>query len=69
MFPCFLIFVEAFLLGGHENLESSKNAGNIIGIHPQALISHFKQIINHKNPISTDCLKILHEYKQNKQNF
>ena len=36
-----------------ENLESSKNAKLNIGIHPQALIRHFKPIINHKNPTST----------------
>ena len=36
-----------------EHLESSKIVHKSIAIHPQALISHFKQIINHKKTKNT----------------
>ena len=32
-----------------QHVEMSKNVKNNIGNHPQALISHFGPIINHKN--------------------
>ena len=42
-----------------RNVESSKNVKHKTGIHPQALMSHFKPIINLKNSQMPKQIKTL----------
>ena len=50
MFQVFLVIIQRSRCPDLVKIESSRYFQKNIGIHPQAFISHFKPIINHKNP-------------------
>ena len=50
-----------------QQMEIVPNLKNNIGIHPQALISHFEAIINHKTPKNT--IKIVRQNQNKTLNF